>query len=102
MREPEDIGPFETWADLEPTLSPIIKDQVVGLFLPWSRANATAIEDQEDEFSVELAVGAWTQKPQKYHARSLHTLTERFGRQNAEVRQAMQSLGAAVYLGQTT
>ena len=32
----------------------------------------------EDEFTVELRSGTWTQKPQKYHARSLAKLRERY------------------------
>src|SRR5262249_32146530 len=52
--------------------------QVAGLFLPWSDANARAIAEAREEFSVELAGGRWTQKPQKYHAKSLAELRRRY------------------------
>jgi hypothetical protein len=51
---------------------------VGALFLPWSDANARAIATGQEEFSVELASGKWTQKPQKYHARSLAALCAKY------------------------
>jgi glutathione S-transferase len=78
MLEPRAEGEFEAWSSLEPTLMPLLTDQVGGLFLPWSDANARALAAGQEEFSVELASGTWTQKPQKYHARSLAKLRERY------------------------
>jgi len=77
MLDPKAHGAFEAWASLEPTLAPILSQQIGGLFLPWSDANARAIAGNAEEFSVELASGKWTQKPQKYHARSLAALRAR-------------------------
>jgi hypothetical protein len=51
---------------------------VGALFLPWSDANARAIAEGAEEFSVPLGGGRWTQKPQKYHARSLSELRRRY------------------------
>lgn len=78
MLDPKAEGPFEPWSDLEATLLPLVETQVGALFLPWSDANAKALAAGEEEFSVELASGTWTQKPQKYHARSLKALRERY------------------------
>jgi len=78
MLEPKAEGDFEAWATLEPTLAPFLESQVGGLFLPWSDANAKAIADGAEEFTVKLASGSWTQKPQKYHARSLAKLRARY------------------------
>jgi len=78
MLEPKADGDFESWDQLESTLTPFIAGQVAGLFLPWSDANARAIAAGEEEYSVELASGTWTQKPQKYHARSLKALRARY------------------------
>ncbi len=78
MLEPKADGQFESWAALEPTLLPLLERQVGALFLPWSDANAKALADGREEFDVELASGTWTQKPQKYHARSLRVLRERY------------------------
>ena len=78
MREPKAEGDFEGWETLAPTLLPLLERQVGALFLPWSDANARALGAGEDPFQVELPGGAWTQKPQKYHARSLAALRRRY------------------------
>ena len=77
MLEPKSEGDFEGWDTLEATLLPFLQEQVGALFLPWSDANAKAIASGAESFDVELASGHWTQKPQKYHARSLAKLRER-------------------------
>ena len=48
------------------------------LFLPWSAANAAAIAAGDEEFTVSLKGNDWTQKPQKYHARSLAALKAKY------------------------
>ena len=78
MLDPEATGVFESWPALAPTLLPILKEHVGAMFAPWTLANAHAIESGAEEFSVELASGTWTQKPQKYHARSLKMLRARY------------------------
>jgi hypothetical protein len=55
MLDPKAEGPFEPWAKLAPTLAPLLVEQVGRRFLPWSHANAKAIADGAEEFSVELA-----------------------------------------------
>ena len=78
MLSPLDEGPFENWDSIEPTLTPLVEQQVGQLFLPWSVANTAAIESNSEEFSVELAGQPWSQKPQKYHARSLAALRQKY------------------------
>jgi len=78
MLEPKAEGDFEGWPALAPTLMPLLETQVGRLFLPWSDANAKALEAGQQEFSVELDGRIWTQKPQKYHARSLAALRARY------------------------
>jgi glutathione S-transferase len=78
MLWPRVEGEFEGWGALEPTLMPFLERQVGRLFLPWSVANAEAIASARDEFSVELDDRTWTQKPQKYHAKSLGALREKY------------------------
>lgn len=80
MASPSELWPFEPWSDLEPTLRPLLIDQVAGLFLRWSVANAKAIAEDADSFTVELRSGRWEQNPQKYHARSLEALRQRYQR----------------------
>jgi glutathione S-transferase len=78
MLWPRAEGDFEPWSALEPTLMPLLERQVGGLFLPWTLANEKAIAAGDEEFSVELAGRTWSQKPQKYHARSLRALREKY------------------------
>jgi glutathione S-transferase len=78
MTWPRAEGDFEAWSTLEPTLMPFLEDQLGKLFMPWTLANTRAISDGSEEFSVELASGPWTQKPQKYHAKSLAALREKY------------------------
>jgi glutathione S-transferase len=78
MLFPAVAGEFEPWASLEPTLRPFLRDQVGAVFLPWTLANAAALAAGQDEFTVRLADHDWTQKPQKYHARSLQALRHRY------------------------
>ncbi len=101
MHEPGALGPFESWHALSRTLTPLLSDQVAGLFLPWSQANANAIEAGESTFSVRLINGNWTQKPQKYHARSLQALKSRYADWPADdtLRQVLAETGCAAFLG---
>jgi glutathione S-transferase len=78
MLDPKAEGDFESWDALAPTLEPFVEQYVGRLFLPWSNANAKALADGSEEFSVELDGKTWDQKPQKYHARSLKALRERY------------------------
>jgi len=78
MLWPRDEGGFEPWSNLAPTLTPLLERQVGRLFLPWTIANAEAIAQNREEFSVELNGRSWTQKPQKYHAKSLQALREKY------------------------
>ena len=77
MMEPRLDGEFETWDSLQPTLAPILA-YVGRYFLPWTKANAKALEAGEETFSVDLPGGVYVQPPQKYHARSLAALRAKF------------------------
>jgi glutathione S-transferase len=78
MLWPKAEGKFDTWPALEPTLLPILRKQVGAQFLPWTCANEKALAASQEEFSVALGDKIWTQKPQKYHARSLGVLRARY------------------------
>jgi glutathione S-transferase len=78
MLWPRAEGDFEPWTALEPTLRPLLERQVGRLFVPWTLANAAAIDAGGEEFSVELGGRTWTQKPQKYHAKSLAALRAKY------------------------
>ncbi|MHA7837136.1 MAG: glutathione S-transferase family protein [bacterium] len=78
MLRPGVEGGFEAWTSLEPTLSPFLERQVGALFLPWSAANAAALAAGQESFSVELDGRTFAQQPQKYHAKSLEAIRERY------------------------
>jgi glutathione S-transferase len=78
MVSPKSEGPFETWSALAPTLMPLLKDEVGALFLPWTVANAAAIERGERSFEMTLDGASWSQEPQKYHARSLAEIRRKY------------------------
>jgi glutathione S-transferase len=78
MLWPRAEGEFEAWSSLSPTLMPILSEQVGKRFMPWTLANEKVLADKQEEFSVMLGGETWTQKPQKYHARSLGMLRARY------------------------
>jgi hypothetical protein len=99
MIDPKAHGAFESWGSLAPTLEPVLAQQVAALFLPWSAANARAIAENAEEFTVELASGKWRQKPQKYHARSLAALRARYaGARSAGLDAVLERTGCLKWL----
>ncbi len=78
MLSPRREGDWEPWARLEPTLLPLLRDEVGAVFLPWTIANATALAAGDKEFSLVLGGKPFSQETQKYHARSLAALRRRF------------------------
>lgn len=77
MIEPRNDGPFESWEALAPTLMPLLAN-AGGYFLPWSVANATALAAGDESFTVKLGEADYTQPPQKYHAKSLMVLRQKY------------------------
>ena len=78
MLAPKDAGPFEGFEILSASLMPLLTDEVGAFFLPWSAANAAAISGDSKTFDVMLAGNAWSQEPQKYHARSLAEIRRKY------------------------
>ena len=78
MLWPRAEGEFEPWVNLSPTLMPLLESIVGRLFMPWTAANAHAVASGAESFSVTLDGCMWTQKPQKYHARSLAALRQKY------------------------
>ena len=78
MKYPQNRGDFESWDDLSPTLERLLSDEIAGIFLPWSMANAHALEAGEESFTVELEGRPFTQGTQKYHARSLAAIRAKY------------------------
>ncbi len=101
MLFPRIEGDFESWETLKPTLKCFIKAQIGDLFLPWTQANAEAIDQGKETVSVQLKGQIWTQKPQKYHAKSYQVLREKYAALNShqttnELLQKTGCLGALI------
>jgi glutathione S-transferase len=78
MLEPKNEGDFESWPSLAATLTPLLRDEVGAIFFPWTAANAAALAKGEKEFSLTLDGKPFTQETQKYHAKSLQALRQRY------------------------
>ena len=78
MLEPRAEGDFESWPALKDTLTPLLRDQIAGVFLPWSHANASALAAGQKEFSMTLGGKPYSEETQKYHAKSLAVLRARY------------------------
>jgi len=78
MLDPKAAGDWERWSDLEPTLLPLLRDEIGAVFFPWSGANARALAAGDKKFTVELGGKPFTQETQKYHAKSLAALRARY------------------------
>lgn len=100
MLTPQAEGSFESWEQLGPTLSPLLDLHVGRLFLPWSAANAKAIALGEEEFTIQLDGKVWTQKPQKYHAKSLAELRRKYAavKGNTELNGILRDTGCLPWL----
>jgi len=106
MLAPESSGEFEDWGTLAPTLAPLLSQEVAGLFLPWSDANARALAAGEPGVALTLDGQAYAQEVQKYHARSLQVLRQRYAGLDATARTAvdaaLQETGCLPYLEMAT
>ena len=100
MLNPTAQGDFESWTTLSDTLFPIIREQVAALFLPWSDANARALQHGEETFTVSLKGSDFSQQPQKYHMKSLAVLRNRYQgvKQHKELAQIMEASDCLAYL----
>jgi len=78
MVSPKSEGAFESWSTLSAGLMPLLQEEVGTLFLPWSAANAAAIQKGDKSFEVTLTGAAWSQEPQRYHARSLAEIRRKY------------------------
>lgn len=83
MHQPSATGAFESWQTLADTLAPLVRDQLAGLFLPWSTANAGAVASGAGNFSVTLRGETWDEISQTHPARTLAVLRETY-QQSAE------------------
>jgi glutathione S-transferase len=78
MLDPGPQGDFEAWDRLESTLLPLLRDEIGAVFFPWTLANAQAIATGAEEVTCAIGGQPFAQEPQRYHAKSLGVLRERY------------------------
>jgi len=100
MDSPSAHGGFEGLASLMPTLRALLEEQVAGRFLPWTVANAHALEAGEKETALEFEGKPYVQRTFKYHAWSLAQLKEKLERVSDDpvLRDVLADTGCAPYL----
>jgi len=100
MDSPTATGDFESLESLMPTLAPLIEEQVAGRFLPWTVANARALEADRAETRLEFDGQPYVQKTFKYHAWSLARLKDKLApvASDPALREVLEKTGCAAYL----
>jgi len=100
MDNPTIEGEFEPLEKLMPTLGPLLREQVAGRFLPWTVANARALEAGEPKTRLEFDREVYEQKTFKYHAWSLGKLKEKLAPVAAvsQWRAVLEGTGCAPFL----
>jgi glutathione S-transferase len=100
MDSPVATGAFEPLESLLPSLAPLLAEQVAGRFLPWTLANARALEAGEQETRLEFDGRPYVQKTFKYHAWSLGQLKQKLAGVAADpaLREVLLKTGCAPYL----
>lgn len=70
MEAPKAGGPFKPLNELEETLAPIFADEVAVTYMPWARANMTAVENGDERISLKIDGLVYEQTAQHYAARA--------------------------------
>lgn len=102
MQNPEAAGPFESWAQLQPTLAPLLREEVGAVFLPWSAAVTKAMHAGAEEVTVEIDGAPFAHSvggPQKYHVKSLAVLRDKYNEvhDKTELNAILAASGCAEY-----
>lgn len=74
MAHPRVEGGFASFSSLSGDLAEVLRRELAETYLAWASANAQAVADDLPRVSVEIAGGAFAQKPQRYAAKSLGEL----------------------------
>ncbi len=103
MIDPGEMGDFETWSDLKPTLLPLIKEEIAETFLPWVTANNDAVKNNEDELSITIKGRPFEHKVtsvQKFHVKSFGLLMEHYKTvsQDQELKEVLVEANVKEYL----
>lgn len=74
MDNPVAEGPFEGLDALRPTLAALLSLEVASCYLPWTMANAEAVQAGQSEVHLTVQGAPFHQNTQRYAAKALHEL----------------------------
>lgn len=98
MESPKVEGDFAPAASLRDALVGLLRQELGATYLPWMAANAAAVSDDAGGVSVEVAGGAFVQKPQRYAAKAFTELKrKRATIEDAELDALLEDSGCAAY-----
>ena len=99
MKAPRDEGPIEPFGALVAQLSPLLRTEVAGLYLPWMQANAVAVANDSSFVEVELEGKRFSQAPQRYAAKAYAEIRRKYALTESEPLAAlMEESGCAQFL----
>lgn len=100
MRAPKDEGAIEPFGALVAQLSPLLRQEVAGLYLPWMKANGEAVTADAHGVEVELEGKRFAQAPQRYAAKAYAEIKRKYALAESEPLAAlMEETGCAAFLG---
>ena len=83
MSSPKASGDFKTLAELEPTLLPLVKQDVAKTYLVWAAANSENASKRRKKLKVDILGGTFEQDTQKYAAKAFKSVSKAVGKLNA-------------------
>jgi glutathione S-transferase len=100
MADPKPSGPFESLADLEETLLPLVSGDLASAFLPWAAENLEASLAGEEAFDLVLGKETFRLAPLRSSARSFRELRRRFvtAQDTPDLRAFTDAAGATLFL----
>ncbi|MBY0562936.1 MAG: glutathione S-transferase family protein [Hyphomonadaceae bacterium] len=99
MENPDVEGSFVALNAVRAELVELLRAEVAGAYLPWMEANAAAVADDANAFSVEIGGAAFAQRPQRYAAKALAALqSKRAAANDAALASLLEETGCDAFL----
>lgn len=90
MEAPTAGAPYAELGDLEPTLLPLLREEVSVSFLPWAASNAEGTSRRRKQTNVDLHDGMFSQDTQRYAGQSFKAIKKELGK--AKPKRALDAL----------
>lgn len=102
MRAPKDEGAIAPLGAFVAQLSPLLRQEIAGLYLPWMQANAEAVANDQSYLEATLENLRFSQAPQRYAAKALSEIKRKYALTDSEPLVAlMEESGCAPFLAQS-